>query len=84
MATIYEFLRAQKGKAYSKQQVESHSWLNLSPSIEKQPNEIAGLSRVWGDISVEEQALVIDLIIEICTRYKLTYREIAYVMASGQ
>lgn len=80
MAIIYEFLRAQKGKAYSKQQVESHSWLNLSPSIEKQPNEIAGLSRVWGDISVEEQALVIDLIIEICTRYKLTYREIAYVL----
>ena len=80
MATIYDFLRVQKGKAYSQKQVESHSWLKLSPNIEKQPNEIAGVSRVWGDISVDEQALVIDLIIEICTRYKLTYREIAYVL----
>ncbi len=80
MATIYEFLRTQKGKAYSEKQIESHSWLKLSPAIEKQPNEIAGESRVWGDISTDDQALVVDLIIEICTRYKLAYREIAYVL----
>lgn len=80
MATIYDFLRTQKGKAYSEKQIENHSWLKLNPGIEKQPNEIAGESRVWGDVSVDEQALVIDLIIEICARYKLTYREIAYVL----
>ncbi|MFZ4550379.1 MAG: LysM peptidoglycan-binding domain-containing protein [Aquabacterium sp.] len=80
MATIYEFLRTQRGKAYNDKQIESHSWLVLSPYIEKQPNEIAGQSRVWGDISAGNQALVIDLIIEICTRHKLAYREIAFVL----
>lgn len=80
MATIYEYLRTQKGKAYSDKQIESHSWLKINPEVEKQPNEIAGQSRVWGDITVGDQALVIDLIIEICTRYKLTFREIAYLL----
>jgi murein DD-endopeptidase MepM/ murein hydrolase activator NlpD len=80
VATIYEFLRAQKGKAYGNRQIQSHSWLYLKPEIEKQPNEIAGLSRVWGDVSDENQSLVIDLVIEICARYKLTYREIAFVL----
>lgn len=80
VATIYDYLRTQRGKAYSEDKIVSHSWLSRCPSIEKQPNEIAGQSRVWGDISPDDQALVVDLIIEICTRYKLTYREIAFVL----
>ncbi|MDE2400039.1 MAG: LysM peptidoglycan-binding domain-containing protein [Burkholderiales bacterium] len=80
MATIYELLRTQKGRAYSEKQIENHSWLKLNPEVEKQPNEIAGQSRVWGDITTGDQALVIDLIIEIGTRYKLTYREIASLL----
>jgi murein DD-endopeptidase MepM/ murein hydrolase activator NlpD len=80
VTTIYEFLRTRKGKAYSDKHIESHSWLHLQPNIEKQPNEIAGRSRVWGDVSIDDQKLVIDLIIEVCTRYKLTYREIAFVL----
>lgn len=78
--TIYDLLRAQRGKAYSEKRIESHSWLKLSPGIEKQPNEIAGKSRIWGDVSAGDQALVVDLIIEISTRYKLGYREIAYLL----
>lgn len=80
MSTIYEFLCAKRGRAYSEKQIESHSWLKLNPEIEKQPNEIAGNSRVWGDISFENQALVIDRLVEMGARYKLTYREIAYLL----
>lgn len=80
MTTIYEFLATSKGKSYKPESVKKYSWLKISPEINKQPNEIAGNSRIWGDISRENQARVIDLIIEICTRYKLSYRETAYVL----
>jgi murein DD-endopeptidase MepM/ murein hydrolase activator NlpD len=77
---IYEYLAVSKGKAYKPEQIKPYSWLAIAPDIQKQPNEIAGNSRIWGDISPQDQGRVIDLIIEICTRYKLSYREIAYVL----
>lgn len=80
MTTLYEHLAVSKGKAYKPEQIKSYSWLAIAPEIQKQPNEIAGNSRIWGDISSQDQGRVIDLIIEICTRYKLSYREIAYVL----
>lgn len=80
MTTLYDYLVAIKGAAYKDGQIKSYSWLSRCPTIEKQANEIAGNSRIFGDISPENQALVIDLLIEICTRYRLSYREIAYVL----
>ena len=80
MTTLYEYLATSKGKAYKTEQIKSYSWLAIAPEIQKQPNEIAGNSRIWGDISARGQGQVIDLIIEICTRNKLSYREIAYVL----
>jgi len=80
MTTIYEFLAVGKGKSYKPESIKRFSWLKRSPEVSKQPSEISGKSRVWGDISLESQARVIDLTIEICTRYKLSYRETAYVL----
>lgn len=80
MKTLYELLAVTKGKAYNPDKIKPYSWLSKEPAIKKQPNEIAGNSRIWGDISPHNQALVIDLIIEIGTRYKLSYREIGYVL----
>lgn len=80
MTTLYEHLAVTKGKAYNPEKIKPYSWLSKAPEIKKQPDEIAGKSRIWGDISPEGQALVIDLIIEVCTRYKLSYREIGYVL----
>lgn len=80
MTTLYEYLAVTKGKSYKPESIKPYSWLSKEPKIKKQPNEIAGNSRVWGDISPQGQALVIDLIIEICTRFKLGYREIGYVL----
>lgn len=80
MTTLYEYLAVTKGKSYKSENIKPYSWLSKEPKIKKQPNEIAGKSRVWGDISPQGQALVIDLIIEICTRFKLGYREIGYVL----
>jgi murein DD-endopeptidase MepM/ murein hydrolase activator NlpD len=80
VTTLYNYLVVSKGKAYKPEQIKPYSWLSKAPDVQKQPNEIAGNSRIWGDISIQDQGRVIDLIIEICTRYKLSYREIAYVL----
>lgn len=80
MSTIYQFLATHKGASYKESSIVEHSWLRRKPKISKQPNEISGNSRVHGDITVENQALVIDLLIEIGARYKLDYREIAYLL----
>lgn len=80
MATLYEHLYASKGKSYKASSIEKYSWLNKKPTITKPEGKIAGNSRVWGDISHENQKRVIDLIIEVGTRYKLSYREIAYLL----
>lgn len=80
MTTLYEYLATKKGTAYADAQLKNQSWLRRMPKINKQPNEIRGHSRIHGDVSLENQALVIDLLIEIGTRYKLTYREIAHLL----
>lgn len=80
MSTLYQYLAAKKGSAYQDSQIKTYSWLSRAPKVEKQANEIAGNSRIFGDVSPENQVLVIDLLVEICTRYKLSYREIAYVL----
>lgn len=80
MATLYDFLLAKKGKAYKEESIIAKSRLSVYPDIRKQPDQIAGNSRIYGDISPENQARVIDLVLEIGARYKLSYREIAYLL----
>lgn len=80
MSTLYERLFASKGKAYKESSIEKYSWLSKKPTINKPDGKIAGISRVWGDISHENQKRVIDLIIEVGTRYKLSYRDIAHLL----
>lgn len=80
MTTLYERLFASKGKAYKESSIKQISWLKKKPEIDKPADKIAGNSRIWGDISHENQKRVIDLIIEIGTRYKLSYREIAHLL----
>ena len=78
--TIYEYLRAKKGHAYRPDQIETYSWLAKKPSIDKAAGRIAGQSRIHGDIEPLKQDRVIDLIIEIGARYKMSYRDIAHIL----
>lgn len=80
LTTLYEYLATSKGAAYKDSSIKSYSWLHRAPNIDKQPNEISGNSRIHGDVSPTNQALVIDLLVEIGVRYKLTYRELAYLL----
>ncbi|MDE2430887.1 MAG: transglycosylase SLT domain-containing protein, partial [Burkholderiales bacterium] len=80
MKTVYECLFASKGKAYKESSISEKSWLYKKPDIDKNKEKIAGNSRVWGDVSHENQKKVIDLLIEVGTRYKLSYRDIAYLL----
>ena len=78
--TLYEYLRAKKGHAYQPNQIISKSWLNIKPEVDKTPGRIAGRSRIHGDIEPLMQDRVIDLLIEIATRYKMSYRDIAHIL----
>lgn len=78
--TIYEYLRATKGHAYRPDQIETYSWLTKKPSIDKVAGRIAGRSRIHGDIQPLMQDRVIDLVIEIGARYKMSYRDIAHIL----
>jgi murein DD-endopeptidase MepM/ murein hydrolase activator NlpD len=78
--TIYEFLRTTRGASYKADQVKPHSWLATMPQIETTGNRIHGRSRVHGDIEPAMQDRVIDLLIEISTRYNMAYRDIAHIL----
>lgn len=78
--TIYEYLRVKKGPAYRSDQIEPYSWLTKKPAVDKAAGRIAGRSRIHGDIEPLMQDRVIDLIIEIATRYKMSYRDIAHCL----
>ncbi len=78
--TVYEYLRAKKGHAYKPDQIIKKSWLYISPEIDTTPGRIAGRSRIHGDIEPLMQDRVIDLIIEIGARYKMSYRDIAHIL----
>ena len=78
--TLYEYLRAKKGAAYRPDQIKDRSMLAKKPAIDKAVGRIAGRSRIHGDIEPLMQDRVIDLIIEIATRYKMSYRDIAHIL----
>ncbi len=78
--TLYEFLRTKKGAAYRADQIKDRSWIAKKPSIDKAAGKIVGQSRIHGDIEPRMQDRVIDLLIEIATRYKMSYRDIAHIL----
>jgi murein DD-endopeptidase MepM/ murein hydrolase activator NlpD len=80
MSTIYEMLRCKRGGVYREENIKGHSLLRLMPKIKKMPGALAGNSRVHGDASPEVQDRIIDIIIEIGARYKLSFRDVAYIL----
>ncbi|MFO6296710.1 LysM peptidoglycan-binding domain-containing protein [Rahnella selenatireducens] len=79
MSDLYSALFALKGKAYFDNQIISSSLLKTYPNIDK-AKDIKGNSRISGDIDVQSQHKVIDMLITIGARYKLTYKEISYIL----
>ena len=78
--TLYEYLRTKKGAAYRPDQIKDRSWIARKPTIDKTAGRIGGLSRIYGDIEPQMQDRVIDLLIEVATRYKMSYRDIAHIL----
>lgn len=80
MTTIYEILRSSKGLEYKDSQIIKKSYLYIKPKIDKRAGALAGRSRVHGDVSPQVQDRIIDMLIEIGARYKLSYRDIAHLL----
>lgn len=80
MTTLYEYLHSPKGAAYRSGQIKEYSWLKLKPQVDSSIGRLAGNSRVHGDASREVQSRVIDLLVEVGVRYKLSYRDIAHML----
>lgn len=79
MSDLYSALYAKKGKAYFDSQIVDDSLLKTYPKIDA-TREIKGNSRISGDIDMPSQHKIIDMLITIGARYKLTYKEISYVL----
>ncbi|WP_226790120.1 hypothetical protein [Rahnella sikkimica] len=79
MSDLYSALFSLKGKAYFDSQIISSSLLKTYPNIDT-TKEIKGNSRISGDIDEQSQRKVIDMLITIGARYKLTYKEISYIL----
>jgi murein DD-endopeptidase MepM/ murein hydrolase activator NlpD len=83
MTTVYEILRvSKKGAAYKTEQIKEHSWLhqNNSPDVDKPVGALAGRSRIFGDVDEKTQDRIIDILIELGSRYKLSYRDTAHML----
>ena len=80
MTTLYEYLYARKGAAYRSDQIKEYSWLKKKPEVDLSIGRLAGNSRIHGDASQEVQGRVIDLMVEVGVRYKLSYRDIAHML----
>lgn len=79
MGDLYSELYALKGKSYFDNQIKDYSLLKIYPDIDN-TKAIKGNSRVSGDIDTLSQHKIIDMLITIGARYKLTYKEISYVL----
>lgn len=77
MADVYEILKPKKGAAYKEDQIESYSLLNTPISSGK---VLCGKSRIYGDVDDQTYKKIIDIIISLCSRFDLTYKETAYTL----
>ena len=80
MSTLYELLRCKKGAAYAEDKIKDWSFLHTKPAIDKPAGALAGNSRVHGDAPAAVQDRIIDMLVEIGARYKLSYRDIAHML----
>jgi LysM repeat protein len=79
--TVYDFLHAEKQPWPHHLKInQEKSWLARKPEVDKPAGKLAGLSRAWGDVTPDVHKKIIDLLIEIATRYKLPYRDIAHLL----
>jgi len=77
MTDIYELLKPKKGYAYKEDQIIESSLVNLPIP---QGKKLKGNSRVIGDVNNETFKAIVDIIISLCSRYNLDYKEIAYTL----
>jgi len=77
MTDIYELLKPKKGYAYKEDQIIESSLVNLPIP---QGKKLKGNSRVIGDVNNETFKTIVDIIISLCSRYNLDYKEIAYTL----
>lgn len=80
MTTVYELLYADKGRAYKEDKIKSFSYLRKKPEIDKPAGALAGKSRIHGDVELDVQRRIIDMLVEIGARYKLCYRDISHLL----
>lgn len=79
MSDLYSALYAQKGMAYLEGEIISESLLKVYPNIDS-TKTLKGNSRISGDIDLQSQREIIDMLITIGARYKLTYKDISYIL----
>lgn len=81
MSTVYELLRVtKKGAEYKTSQIKKYSWLYKKAEIDKPAGALAGRSRAHGDVDEKTQDRIIDILIELGSRYKLSYRDTAHML----
>ncbi|RJT45063.1 LysM peptidoglycan-binding domain-containing protein [Rahnella woolbedingensis] len=80
---LYECLHAKKGYAYKSDQVVSDSLINTYPNIDT-TRKLRGNSRVTGDVDINIQNNIIDMLVSISARYLLNYKEVAYILLTAK
>jgi LysM repeat protein len=77
MTDIYELLQPKKGYAYKDVQIIDASLVNKPiPNGKK----LKGNSRIIGDVGDETYRSIVDIIISLCSRFNLDYKETAYTL----
>ena len=77
MTDIYELLQPKKGYAYRDDQIIDASLVNIPiPNGKK----LKGNSRIIGDVNNGTYRSIIDIIISLCSRFNLDYKETAYTL----
>lgn len=80
MAIDYSvFYSRQKGAAYRASQVESYS--NYNKPVDHSPGRPAGNSRIWGDIALDRQRIIINAIITAARAAGFNLRRMALLLA---
>ena len=77
MTDIYELLQPKKGYAYKDDQIIDSSLVKIPiPGGKK----LKGNSRIIGDVNNENYRAIVDIIISLCSRFNLDYKETAYTL----
>ena len=77
MSKIYEILRPKKGYAYTDEQIVDYTLIGIPIPANKKNK---GNSRIYGDIEEANFKNIVDIIISLCSRYNLDYKETAYTL----